>query len=92
MKIPRDISGHELAKALKKLDYEITNRTGSHIRLTTKLNGEHHITVPDHDPVGFRSRAPLVLSDMYPVPSVRMDTVVLDDGPDLLDPHPVVVA
>jgi len=23
----------------------------SHIRLTTQLNGEHHVTVPDHNPL-----------------------------------------
>ena len=25
--------------------------TGSHIRLTTQLNGEHPITIPDHDSI-----------------------------------------
>lgn len=49
MKLPRDISGAELAKALRKLGYEITRQTGSHLRLTTIENGEHHVTVPQHD-------------------------------------------
>lgn len=35
MKLPRDLTGLELAKALKALGYEITRQTGSHIRLTT---------------------------------------------------------
>ncbi|MDD5688348.1 MAG: type II toxin-antitoxin system HicA family toxin [Elusimicrobia bacterium] len=49
MKIPRDISGSELAKLLnKKYDYKITRQTGSHMRLTTKLKGEHHVTIPKH--------------------------------------------
>ncbi|NJL10619.1 MAG: type II toxin-antitoxin system HicA family toxin, partial [Calothrix sp. SM1_7_51] len=26
-------------------------QTGSHIRLTTQFNGEHHITIPYHDPL-----------------------------------------
>ena len=51
MKLPRDISGKDLIKALSCLEYEVTRQTGSHIRLTTKLNGEHHITVPAHDPI-----------------------------------------
>jgi predicted RNA binding protein YcfA (HicA-like mRNA interferase family) len=51
MKLPRDISGVSLARALKVLGYEITRQTGSHIRLTTELNGEHHITIPAHDPI-----------------------------------------
>lgn len=49
MKIPRDISGGKLIKLLnKKYGYQITRQTGSHVRLTTKLKGEHHITIPNH--------------------------------------------
>uniref|UniRef100_B8HNT3 YcfA family protein n=1 Tax=Cyanothece sp. (strain PCC 7425 / ATCC 29141) TaxID=395961 RepID=B8HNT3_CYAP4 len=48
MKLPRDLSGEVLAKALEKLGYTINRQTGSHIRLTTQENGEHHITVPNH--------------------------------------------
>ncbi len=51
MKLPRDISGLSLAKALKALGYEITRQSGSHIRLTTTIRGEHHITIPAHDPI-----------------------------------------
>ena len=48
MKFPRDIGGADFAKALARFDYRITRQTGSHIRLTTKLGGEHHITIPAH--------------------------------------------
>ena len=48
MKLPRDISGQELARLLKKYGYEVNRQTGSHIRLTTHQNGEHHITIPAH--------------------------------------------
>ena len=51
MKLPRDISGLELIRSLKILGYKETRQVGSHIRLTTQMNGEHHITVPDHDPL-----------------------------------------
>ena len=51
MKIPRDVSGPQLVKALRVLGYARVRQDGSHIRLTTQLNGEHHITVPDHHPV-----------------------------------------
>lgn len=51
MKIPRDISGISLAKKLEKLGYSITRQTGSHIRLTTQQSGEHHLTIPRHDPL-----------------------------------------
>lgn len=48
MKLPRDISGRELAQALRRLGYQITRETGSHLRLTTTEHGEHHLTIPDH--------------------------------------------
>ncbi len=51
MKLPRDLSGAELVKGLQKVGYTITRQKGSHIRLTTQRNGEHHITVPKHDPL-----------------------------------------
>jgi predicted RNA binding protein YcfA (HicA-like mRNA interferase family) len=46
MRLPRDLSGDDLAKALKELGYVITWETGSHMRLTTVELGEHHITIP----------------------------------------------
>jgi predicted RNA binding protein YcfA (HicA-like mRNA interferase family) len=49
MKLPRDLSGTDVAKALRVLGYEITRQTGSHLRLTTQQEGEHHVTVPNHD-------------------------------------------
>jgi predicted RNA binding protein YcfA (HicA-like mRNA interferase family) len=51
MKIPRDISGQELIKYLKPYGYTIIRQSGSHIRLTTQKNGEHHITIPNHSPL-----------------------------------------
>ncbi len=51
MKLPRNISGHGLLKHLRGLGYRITRQTGSHIRLTTRRHGEHHITIPQHDPL-----------------------------------------
>ena len=48
MKLPREISGVELAKLLKKYGYQITRQTGSHIRLITTAKGDHHITIPAH--------------------------------------------
>ncbi|NJP08665.1 MAG: type II toxin-antitoxin system HicA family toxin [Leptolyngbyaceae cyanobacterium RU_5_1] len=51
MKLPRDLTGQELAKSLETLGYMIARQTGSHIRLTTQENGEHHVTVPNHSPI-----------------------------------------
>ena len=49
MKLPRDLSGRELARRLERLGYQVTRQTGSHMRLTTQELGEHHVTIPVHD-------------------------------------------
>lgn len=51
MRIPRDLSGADLVKRLGRLGYEVTRQTGSHIRLTSRVEGEHHVTIPNHDPL-----------------------------------------
>lgn len=52
MKLPRDVSGDELATLLRGYGYEATRQTGSHLRLTRSTDGtEHHVTVPRHDPL-----------------------------------------
>jgi len=35
MRLPRDLSGSDLAQALRKFGYSITRQAGSHIRLST---------------------------------------------------------
>ncbi len=48
-KIPRDVSGREMAKRLKVYGYNIVKEKGSHIRLLSSFKGsEHKITIPDH--------------------------------------------
>lgn len=49
MKLPRSLSGEELVKALRKIGYKTSRQSGSHIRLTSKKEPNHHITVPNHD-------------------------------------------
>ena len=51
MRLPRDLSGSDLAQSLLKLGYSITRQTGSHLRLTTHQDGEHHLTIPFHSPL-----------------------------------------
>jgi predicted RNA binding protein YcfA (HicA-like mRNA interferase family) len=47
-KIPRDLEANGLIKLLhKKYNYEVSRQVGSHIRLTTTKNGQHHITIPN---------------------------------------------
>ena len=51
MRIPRDLSGADLVKHLGKLGYAVSRQTGSHLRLTRNEGGEHHVTIPNHDPL-----------------------------------------
>ena len=51
MKIPRDVSGAALIKGLRAFGYVVARQDGSHIRVTTELGGQHHLTVPNHSPI-----------------------------------------
>lgn len=51
MRLPRDLTGAQLIRALGKLGYQATRQTGSHVRLTCESPAQHHITVPLHDPL-----------------------------------------
>jgi predicted RNA binding protein YcfA (HicA-like mRNA interferase family) len=52
VKLPRDVSGDELAALLRGYGYEATRQNGSHLRLTRSTDGqEHHVTVPRHNPL-----------------------------------------
>lgn len=51
MKLPRDLSAEDLVQKLKHLGYRVSRQTGSHIRLTSTQKGEHHITIPNHNPL-----------------------------------------
>ena len=51
MRLPRDIDGPQLVKALGVLGYEPTRQKGSHIRVTTQRDGENHEVIPYHHPI-----------------------------------------
>jgi len=49
MKIPRDLSGHDLAEALRRdWGYIRIHQVGSHIILQTHAPTPHRIAVPNH--------------------------------------------
>ncbi len=49
MRLPRDLSGAELAALPRRYGYAPTRQTGSHLRvITTALGSEHHVTIPLH--------------------------------------------
>jgi predicted RNA binding protein YcfA (HicA-like mRNA interferase family) len=47
MRLPRDLSANQLIKALRVVGYSIDHQRGSHIRIVTQFNGQHHETVPN---------------------------------------------
>ncbi|MBV9993459.1 MAG: type II toxin-antitoxin system HicA family toxin [Alphaproteobacteria bacterium] len=50
MKLPRDIAGRDLARALiRHWGYVQVNQVGSHIILQTDNPKHHRLSVPDHD-------------------------------------------
>ena len=51
MRIPRDLDPPRLIRALRLLGYEVNRQKGSHIRITTQMDGENHEVVPNHRPI-----------------------------------------
>ena len=51
MKLPRDLSGLDLARGLARVGYAVTRQTGSHVRLTLAEDPQHHVTIPAHQPL-----------------------------------------
>ena len=48
-KVPRDVQGVELAKALKRFGYAIIRQKGSHMRLECVKNEKRqHLPIPAH--------------------------------------------
>ena len=45
MKLPRDLSGSEVVKALRRLGFVVVKQEGSHIRMS---KGGLKVTVPNH--------------------------------------------
>jgi len=43
MKLPRDLSGQRVAKALRRLGFQFEHQEGSHLRLS---NGARRVTIP----------------------------------------------
>lgn len=60
MKLPRDISSVELIKLLKIYGYSVVRQNGSHIRLTTFQNGQHHITIPNHHSINLGTLSSII--------------------------------
>lgn len=75
MKLPRDLSGAQLAKALSRIGYSTTRQTGSHLRLTTASPAEHHVTIPVHDPLRIGTLA-AILADVAAHQEISRDELM----------------
>jgi predicted RNA binding protein YcfA (HicA-like mRNA interferase family) len=52
VKLPRDLSGAEFARLLRRYGYEEIRQSGSHIRVRSTSKGlEHQVTIPAHSPL-----------------------------------------
>ena len=45
MKLPRDVSGSEAVRALRRLGFSVQRQEGSHIRMS---KGAIYVTIPNH--------------------------------------------
>ncbi len=56
------MSGPELVKALRVLGYVVDRQRGSHVRVTTQRDGEHHEAIPNHHPIKIGTLAGILKS------------------------------
>jgi predicted RNA binding protein YcfA (HicA-like mRNA interferase family) len=51
MKLPRDLTGEELLRCLRRVDYHLERQTGSHMIVKSLSPRPHSVTVPNHKPL-----------------------------------------
>ena len=51
MKLPRDVDGDQLVRALSRYGYAVIRQTGSHVRMKATDGSEFPVTVPQHTPL-----------------------------------------
>lgn len=77
MKLPRNLTGAQLIKALQQLGYQAMRQTGSHVRLTCSLPKEHHLTIPLHDPLRIGTLA-AILADVAAHHGMTREALVIE--------------
>lgn len=51
MKLPRDLTGEELLRGLRRIGYIFERQAGSHMILRCESPRAHSVTVPNHKPL-----------------------------------------
>ncbi|WP_395747373.1 type II toxin-antitoxin system HicA family toxin [Prosthecobacter sp.] len=51
MKLPRDVTGDELLRGLRRVGYVFERQAGSHMILRSDSPRSHSVTVPNHKPL-----------------------------------------
>lgn len=74
MRLPRDVSGKQLIKALSSLGFSVARQSGSHVRLVHDQSGEA-ITIPMHDPIRIGTLARIV-ADVCEITSADRSSVL----------------
>jgi len=62
VKLPRNVSGTSLQAALRRLGYTTVRQRGSHVRITTQVNGEHHEVIPVHAAIKVKTLSSILKS------------------------------
>jgi predicted RNA binding protein YcfA (HicA-like mRNA interferase family) len=65
VKLPRDLSGADVVKALRRLGFEVARQEGSHIRMSL---GARRVTIPNHKAI-----APKTLQSILRQASVSVE-------------------
>ena len=78
MKLPRDVSGADLADLLcRKWQYARVHQVGSHIVLETLEPTRHRIAIPNHHPLRLGTLN-AILRAVARHKSVSRDTIIVD--------------
>jgi predicted RNA binding protein YcfA (HicA-like mRNA interferase family) len=51
VKVPRDVSGSVLIRALRKFGYQVIRQRGSHLIVQTLRGGQQTLVIPNHTPI-----------------------------------------
>lgn len=62
MKMPCNVNGKTLQVSLQRLGYKTGRQRGSHVRITTQVNGEHHEVIPLHNPIKVKTLSSILKS------------------------------